>query len=136
MDAVDQVLALNRLTFDTGDPYNSETALRTGLEAGTLVLLTEPVRPSIRCPLRAYLILRIDKRVLRIERLAVTVAHRNAGLGGKLLTRGRKWRDRYLGASVPIWTYISTDNLASINAHVHSGFGLEAISGDWCWVMG
>jgi GNAT superfamily N-acetyltransferase len=105
------------------------------LDKGALVLFTEPPRPTTRNPLKAYLILRIDRRVVRIERIAVAAMHRNAGLAQQLLGRGLRWRDQK-HPNVPIWTYISCDNVASINAHVHAGFGIEAISGEWLWVLG
>lgn len=134
-DAITQVLDLNRASFDAGDKYNSEALLRAGVESGRLVLLTEPRRPTAANPLKAYCILITDKRVLRLERIAVSPAERNAGLGRELIKRARKWRDRNR-PGMPIWTYISSDNTPSVNAHVHAGFGIEVIGGDWVWVMG
>lgn len=135
MDAISQVLNLNRLTFEPGDPYNAEALLRTGIDTGKLVLLTEPTRVSAKRPLTAFCILKLDKRVLRLERIAVDPQHRNAGLGRSLIARARKWRDRHQ-PGMNIWTYISSDNTPSVNAHVHAGFGIEVIGRDWVWVMG
>jgi len=134
-DTITQVLELNRLSFEPGDPYNSEALIRGGLEAGKLVLITEPARPTAVKPLVAFCILKLDKRVLRLERIAVAPAHRNVGLGRELIRRARKWRDRN-SPGTPIWTYISADNTPSLNAHVHAGFGIEAVARDWVWVMG
>ncbi len=130
-----QVLDMNRLSFEAGDPYNSEAALRAGVDAGRLVLITEPPRPTAARPLTAYCILKLDKRVIRLERIAVAPAHRNSGLGRELIRRARKWRDRNR-PGMPIWTYISSDNTPSVNAHAHAGFGIEVIGRDWVWVMG
>lgn len=135
MDSISQAVNLNRLTFEPGDPYNTEDTLRAGLEAGKLVLLTEPNRPSQANPLTAFCLLKLDKRVLRLERIAVAPAHRNAGLGRQLISRARRWRDKHFPGT-PIWTYISSDNTPSVNAHVHAGFGVEVIGRDWVWVMG
>lgn len=135
MDAISQALNLNRRSFEAGDPYNSEELLRSGLESGKLVLLTEPARVSAKSPLTAFCILKLDKRVLRLERIAVDPQHRNAGLGRSLISRARKWRDRHQ-PGMNIWTYISSDNTPSVNAHVHAGFGIEVIGRDWVWVMG
>ncbi len=134
-DVIAQVLNLNRATFDAGDLYNSEATLRAGVESGRLIVLTEPVRPSVARPVVAYCILKIDKRVLRLERIAVKPDQRNAGLGRDLIRRARKWRDRNR-PGMNIWTYISSDNTPSVNAHVHAGFGIEVIGQDWVWVMG
>ena len=65
-DTITQVLELNRLSFEPGDPYNSEALIRGGLEAGKLVLITEPARPTAVKPLVAFCILKLDKRVLRL----------------------------------------------------------------------
>lgn len=135
MKSINRILELNRLTFDPGDTYNSEAVLRAGVSAGTLIILTEPTRVSAKKPLIAFCILKIDKRVLRLERIAVAPGYRNAGRGRVLITRARKWRDR-CRPGMPIWTYISADNPASINAHVHAGFSIEVIGGEWVWVMG
>lgn len=134
-DALSQVVLLNRMSFEPGDPYNSDEMLRAGVSAGKLIVLTDPVKPTKRNPLRAYCILKLDKRVLRLERIAVHPKHRNAGLGRDLIRRARKWRDRH-HPGMNIWTYISSDNTASLNAHVHGGFGVEVVGGDWVWVMG
>lgn len=134
-DAVKKVVELNRLSFEPGDPYNSEALLRAGVESGRLILLTDPLRVAATGTLKAYCVLKRDKRVLRLERIAVAPQHQNAGLGGELIRRARKWRDRH-APGVPIWTYISSDNPASVNAHAHAGFGVEVIGRDWVWVMG
>lgn len=135
MDAISQALNLNRRSFEAGDPYNSEELLRSGVASGKLILLTEPTRVSAKKPLTAFCILKCDKRVLRLERIAVDPKHRNAGLGRSLIARARKWRDRHQ-PGWNIWTYISSDNTPSVNAHVHAGFGIEVIGPDWVWVMG
>jgi GNAT superfamily N-acetyltransferase len=135
MDAISQAVNLNRRSFEAGDPYNSEELLRFGLESGKLVLITEPARTSAKHPLTAFCILKLDRRVLRLERIAVDPQHRNAGLGRSLISRARKWRDRHR-PGMNIWTYISSDNTPSVNAHVHAGFGIEVIGRDWVWVMG
>lgn len=109
--------------------------MRAGVESGRLILLTEPRRLAAATPLKAYCILKRDKRALRLERIAVAPQHQNAGLGRELIRRARKWRDRH-APGVPIWTYISSDNPASVNAHAHAGFGIEVIGSDWVWVMG
>lgn len=134
-DTITKAVELNRLSFEPGDPYNAEAAVRAGVESGRLVLITEPCRPAKATPLMAYCILKRDKRVIRLERIAVAPQHRNAGLGRELIRRARKWRDRH-ASGVPIWTYISSDNPASVNAHAHAGFGIEVIGRDWVWVMG
>lgn len=123
------------MSFEAGDPYNSEEFLRSGIKSRHLILITEPVRVSAKNPLTAFCILKCDKRVLRLERIAVNPKHRNAGLGRALIARARKWRDKNRPGT-NIWTYISSDNTPSVNAHVHAGFGIEVIGPDWVWVMG
>lgn len=134
-DSITKAVELNRLSFEAGDPYNAEKVVRAGVESGSLILLTEPRRVPATAALRAYCILKRDKRALRLERIAVAPQYQNAGLGRRLIRRARKWRDRH-APSVPIWTYISSDNPASVNAHAHAGFGIEVIGRDWVWVMG
>ena len=134
-DTITKVLALNRISFESGDAYNSEATVRAGLESGKFVLLTEPRRMSAASPLLAYCLLKLDKRVLRLERIAVAPGRRNAGIGRALISRARKWRDKNC-PNKPIWTYVSGDNTASLNAHVHAGFGVEVIGRGWVWIMG
>jgi len=134
-DLVKQVVELNHLSFGNGDDYNSADRIRAGLEDGTLIVLTEPRRPSSARPVFAYIILRLDKRCVRIERVAVHPKHRNNGHGKNLIERARRWRD--LNApNYPLWTYVGIENLSSLNAHLHAGFSLEAIGRDWAYVMG
>jgi len=134
-DVIKQIVELNHLCFGNGDEYNSADLVRSGVEAGTLVALTEPRRPSSIRPVIGYCLIKIDKRVLRLERIAVAPKHRNGGYGKDLIARAMRWRDLNCPA-VPLFTYISAENLSSINAHVHAGFGLEAIGRDWVYVMG
>ena len=135
IDLIPKVLDLNRQVFAAGDEYNSESLLRGGIEARNLTLLTLPRRPKAAEPLLAYVVLKQDRRVIRLERIAVSPSARNGGIGREMLRQALKWRSRHR-PGVLIWTYISADNPASINAHVHAGFGIEVIGPDWVWVMG
>ena len=135
MDIVDRVIDLNRQSFPAGDEYNSAALLRGGVESGQLIVLTVPRRPIKNTILSAYIVLKLDRRVIRVERVAVAPHDRNAGIGREIIERAIKWRDRNR-PGVPLWAYISADNTASINAHVHAGFGIEVNGPDWVWVMG
>jgi GNAT superfamily N-acetyltransferase len=134
-DVVKQVVELNHLSFGNGDPFNSADLVRAGIDEGTLIVLTEPRRPSEKNPVIGFSLMRIDKRCIRLERIAVHPKHRNHGYAKALLERSKRWRDAN-APSVPIFTYVADVNLSSLNAFVHSDFGIEHIGGGWISVMG